>query len=143
MYSTILCAIDLSDESHQVVDQAIKQANGKTECVHVVHACEHPITGYGESTGRNHQVTECQIRQDVFPNLKTIADKHQIVQDNIHIPFGKPADAIHALCSELKGDLIVVGSHGHSGLRVLLGSTANSIIHGASCDVLTVRIKET
>ncbi|BFM16416.1 universal stress protein [Maricurvus nonylphenolicus] len=142
MYSTIICAIDLSDESHRVVELAIVQAHGETERIHLVHACEHPITGYGESTGRNHQVTECQIRQEVYPRLKTIAEQHQIEHDNIHIPFGKPADAIHALCTELEGDLIVVGSHGHSGLRLLLGSTANSVIHGASCDVLTVRIRQ-
>jgi universal stress protein A len=38
--------------------------------------------------------------------------------------------------------LIVVGSHGRHGVRLLLGSTANGILHHAKCDVLAVRIKE-
>ncbi len=142
MYTTLICAIDLSDESEAIVTKALKLAQHDTERIHLVHACEHPITGYGETTGRNHRVTESQIRQEVFPELKRIAENHEIPQDNIHIPFGKSADTIHDLCEELKADLIVVGSHGHSGLRLLLGSTANSVIHGAGCDVLTVRIKQ-
>ncbi len=142
MYNTLICAIDLSDESEAVVAKAITLAQQDGERIHLVHACEHPITGYGETTGRNHRVTEVQIRQDAFPALKQIAEQHQIPLDHIHIPFGKPADTIHTLCDELNADLIVVGSHGHSGLRLLLGSTANSVIHGADCDVLTVRIKQ-
>ena len=38
----------------------------------------------------------------------------------------------------LKG--LVVGSHGRHGLALLLGSTANAVLHGAPCDVLAVRI---
>ena len=37
-------------------------------------------------------------------------------------------------------DLVVVGSHGYSGVKALLGSTANKVLHGAGCDVYTVRI---
>ncbi len=37
-------------------------------------------------------------------------------------------------------DLIVVGSHGRHGLALLLGSTANAVLHGAPCDVLAVRL---
>ncbi|WP_292363901.1 universal stress protein, partial [Methylophaga sp. UBA1464] len=37
-------------------------------------------------------------------------------------------------------DLIVVGSHGRKGIKMLLGSTANAILHHARCDVLAVRL---
>jgi universal stress protein A len=37
-------------------------------------------------------------------------------------------------------DLIVMGTHGQSGLKLLLGSTANSVLHGAGCDILAVRV---
>ena len=42
-----------------------------------------------------------------------------------------------------KVDLIVVGSHGRHGLGLLLGATANGVLHGANCDVLTVRVDPT
>ena len=46
---------------------------------------------------------------------------------------------IHSL-EEAGADIIVVGSHGRHGLALLLGSTANGVLHGASCDVLAVRV---
>ena len=36
---------------------------------------------------------------------------------------------------------IVIGSHGRHGLALLLGSTANSVLHGASCNVYVVRVQ--
>lgn len=38
--------------------------------------------------------------------------------------------------------MIVVGSHGRHGLALLLGSTANDVLHGAPCDVLAVSLKK-
>jgi universal stress protein A len=37
-------------------------------------------------------------------------------------------------------DLVVVGSYGRHGLQLLLGSTANGVLHLAACDVLAVRV---
>jgi len=37
-------------------------------------------------------------------------------------------------------DLIVLGTHGQKGVQLLLGTTANSVLHGSNCDVLAVRI---
>jgi len=39
-------------------------------------------------------------------------------------------------------DLVIVGSHGRHGVRLLLGSTANAVLHGAECDVLAVRVQD-
>jgi universal stress protein A len=35
---------------------------------------------------------------------------------------------------------VVLGTHGQKGVQILLGSTANSVLHGANCDVLVVRV---
>ena len=40
-------------------------------------------------------------------------------------------------------DLIVLGTHGQRGVQLLLGATANSVLHGSACDVLAVRVQET
>jgi universal stress protein A len=44
------------------------------------------------------------------------------------------------MADESNADLIVLGTHGRSGIRLLLGSTANAVLHGAKQDVLAVRI---
>ena len=141
MYNRIICGIDLSDDGHALVTKALELARDPDK-VHLAHVGEHPITGYGEMTGHNHQVTECQIRQAIYPHLERLAKHHRLHSRHIHIPFGKPAHALHQLAEELDADLIVIGSHGHQGLRLLLGSTANSVLHGAKCDVLTLRLRD-
>ena len=56
------------------------------------------------------------------------------------VVLGKPEVEIHATAKELGTDLIVVGSHGRHGFALLMGSTANGVMHGAHCDVLAVRV---
>ena len=43
-------------------------------------------------------------------------------------------------CNARDIDLIVLGTHGQKGVQLLLGATANSVLHGSSCDVLSVRV---
>jgi universal stress protein A len=49
---------------------------------------------------------------------------------------------MHSMAKDQDIDLIVVGSHGRHGLALIFGSTSNSVLHGATCDVLAVRISE-
>ena len=60
---------------------------------------------------------------------------------DVHVKLGNPAHKIRDAASELEADLIVVGTHGRHGLGLLLGSTANAVLHGVGCDVLAVRVK--
>jgi universal stress protein A len=57
-----------------------------------------------------------------------------------HLIFGRPESEIQRTAQSVGADVIVVGSHGRHGLALLLGSTANGVLHGASCDVLAVRV---
>lgn len=139
-YEAILIAIDLDEESSLIIRRGLALSNNQPSKLHIVHACEHPITGYGEQMGKNHRCTEVQIRQQVFPQLKALCDKYGIPSENLHIAFGRPADTVHKLAEKMDSNLIISGSHGKHGLQLLLGSTANSIVHGANCDVLTVRV---
>ena len=56
---------------------------------------------------------------------------------------GTPHNEIARVAQELGADLIIIGTHGHTGLtRVLLGSTAERVVRHAACPVLVVREKE-
>ena len=53
---------------------------------------------------------------------------------------GKPADQILATAREWEADVIVIGTHGRSGVsRLLLGSTAESVVRHATCPVLVIK----
>ena len=56
--------------------------------------------------------------------------------------LGSTAKEILRIVQEQGLDLIVLGSHGRHGVAMLLGSTANAVLHHAECDLLAVRITE-
>ncbi|MGH1374523.1 MAG: universal stress protein [Cellvibrionaceae bacterium] len=136
-YKSVLCALDLTDNSRLIIDVA---RSFQPSVIRLLHVCEHPITGFGESTGQNLRVTETQIRQQVFPRLNELAQAHEIDRENTEILFGSPAEVIHTAAKNHHSDLIIIGSQCRAGLKRLLGSITSDIIHGAPCDILTVRI---
>ncbi len=87
-----------------------------------------------------------------YPNLETdlsaktkyhlpqFSAKYQIPATRQHLAEGNPAIEIHAMAEKLDADVMVIGSHGRSGLSLMFGSTANSVLHGSKCDVLAVRV---
>jgi len=56
--------------------------------------------------------------------------------------LGSARTSVVAHAKKINADLIVVGEHGRHGLSLLLGSTADGIIHHSECDVLAVRANE-
>ncbi len=81
-----------------------------------------------------------QIQETAKSHLTEFAEALDIKEENRHLIFGRPETEIHTLANGISADLIVVGSHGRHGLALLLGSTANGVLHGAPCDVLAVRV---
>jgi universal stress protein A len=73
-------------------------------------------------------------RMHDFVQQKNLGDVAQLLMS------GHIETEVHRVAIELSSDLIIVGSHGRHGLALLLGSTSNGILHGATCDVLAVRI---
>ena len=60
----------------------------------------------------------------------------------VQVTTGDPADAIVSEAAQLGADLIVMGTHGRTGLQhVLLGSVAEKVVRHASCPVLTIRLR--
>jgi len=145
MYQNILVAIDLLASDSPVLKSAVELACLYHSNLTVIHVCEAHVTGYGEATSQHHIANEMQIKQQRYPQLKAMIDQELKGKNNYNsiepqLLFGRPADAIHHYAQQHQCDLIIVGSHGYSGVKALLGSTANKVLHGASCDVYTVRI---
>lgn len=142
MYRHVLVAVDLLDSDITVLKSAAKIAAVNQSRLTVLHVCDPHVTGYGEAMSRHHIANEMQVKQQCFPRLKTMIDSAGIVGSDKQLLFGDPAEVVHHYSAEHGCDLIVVGSHGYSGVKALLGSTANKVVQGASCDVYTVRLNE-
>jgi len=140
VYQHVLAAIDLSSNSNKILDAALSlaaTASGEITVVHVVDTC---VTGYGELTSKNHIASDIQKKQQLYPRLKALVEQSVTGDANIELLVGNPAEVLHEYASANNCDVVVVGSHGYGGVRLLLGPTANAVVHGALCDIYTVRI---
>lgn len=139
-YKKVLVAIDLSEESSLVARRAQGVADGSKAELHLIHVIEPLSFAYGVDIPMDFSGLQDEIQEQATQQLKKFAAENNIAPERQHIVLGRPEVEIHALAEELEADLIVVGSHGRYGLALLMGSTANGVLHGASCDVLAVRV---
>ena len=139
-YAKILMAVDLSDDSDQVAERACAIAANNGSEVHVIHVIEPLSFAYGGDIPMDFSGIQDEIHQQANQQLGRFAGKHNVGDDKQHVVLGQPEVEIHAMAEEIGADLIVVGSHGRYGLALLMGSTANGVLHGATCDVLAVRV---
>jgi len=141
VYNKIVVAIDLSSDSKKVIDTALKVAGGDAGKIHLVHVVEPIAAAYSMDA---YAINVNELQQEALAlaadNLAEFADSKNVSKDHQHTLLGSPAIEVRNLASELEADAIVIGSHGHSGWKILLGSTANKVLHGACCDVLTVLV---
>ena len=140
VYNTILLAVDLSDEAEEVAARASSLATAHNAKLHVAHVIEPLSFAYGGDNPIDFSTIQEEIQKQAENQLRTMCDRLSIPAAQLHLVMGRPENEIHNLAKSLPADLIVVGSHGRHGLALLLGSTANGVLHGASCDVLAVRV---
>ncbi|UVE19203.1 universal stress protein [Pseudomonas sp. LS44] len=142
-YQHILIAIDLSEECHPVMQRAQELAISSQAKLSLVHIVEPMAMAFGGDVPMDLSMLQQQQFDQARERLNTFAGRYpQLGADNRHLVYGQPRQEIHRLATEQGCDLIVVGSHGRHGLALLLGSTANDVLHGAPCDVLAVRLKK-
>ena len=142
-YEHILVAVDLTDECDPVINRASESAKANGAKLSLIHIVEPMAMAFGGDV----PMDLSQLQQQQFDQAKErlerlIAKYPQLHKDYCHLNYGQPRKEIHALAKAQNCDLIVVGSHGRHGLALLLGSTANDVLHGAPCDVLAVSLKK-
>ncbi len=141
MYNKVVVAVDLSDETNKVVERALALVNAQADKLVLVHVVEPIPPVWGMETYTLDPIDSQQrILDNAADKLGELGGIHGIEGSNLHTVLGSPAVEIRTLAEKLKADVIVIGSHGHSGWKLMLGSTANKLLHGAACDVLTVHV---
>jgi len=147
----ILCPVDFSEGAETALAQALFLARGLGAEVEVVHAWETPIVirpdlvvwTEGSSGVALAEVVKSRADTAMKQLLDKLApDEHARVE--VKILHGPPAETIVGYAREHGHDLIVVASHGRTGLsRWMLGSVAERVVRQAHCPVLTVRCPAT
>jgi universal stress protein A len=142
-YQHILIAVDLSEECTPVLQRAEEIARNTKARLSIVHIIEPMAMAFGGDVPMDLTLIQQQQFEQAKTSLAKLAEQYpDISEDQRHLIFGQPRQEIHRLATEHECDLIVVGSHGRHGLALLLGSTANDVLHGAPCDVLAVRLQK-
>ncbi len=145
-YKHVLAAVDISDEADQVLKQAKEVAREHGAQLSVMTVVK-PLTHvYGGLDMMSYTPPNLSFEEEAKAQSRTRVEEFArsigAAPENVHVSVGTPATQIADTAVERDVDLIVVGSHGKHGLGLLLGSTANGVLHQAQCDVLTVRIKQ-
>jgi universal stress protein A len=143
-FTKILTAIDFSENSECAFDYALTLATQFNAELTIIHVINEPVDLRGfyvphisfeqlekeiEESAVKMMETFCNTKLGTFSNYKT------------SIMTGIPSDEITAAATRIDASLIVLGTHGRTGLdRILFGSTAERVVRSASCPVLTVRL---
>lgn len=141
-YQQIIIGVDLSPESTQVIERARQLGNVCNAELHLVHVLEPLTFAYGGDIPMDLTEIQTQLQSQAEQQLHKLATQFGIALKNCHLQVGQPAAELHQIAEDCSADLIIVGSHGRQGLALLLGSTANGVLHGANRDVLAVRVEE-
>jgi universal stress protein A len=144
-YRHIMAGVDVTEEASQVLEAARALAGehgAKLSVCTVVKPLTQVYGGldmlaYTRASVNFEQEAANQARAQV----EVLAARYGVAAGDVHVYVGAPASQVVEAAESLGADLVVVGSHGKHGLGLLLGSTANGVLHRAHCDVLTVRIK--
>jgi universal stress protein A len=142
-YKHILLAVDFSEHGKQVSSKALEMASRNQAQLSLVHVVENlPITdaAYGPIP------FDVDLTQEWLEaskqRLEKIGDEFNVPKERQWLEMGSAKLEIVRIAEENNVDLIMLGSHGRHGLALLLGSTANGVLHHAKCDVLAVRLKD-
>jgi nucleotide-binding universal stress UspA family protein len=144
-YRNVLLATDFSAAAREAAAHALAVASAAGSELHFLHVVEE--FSYWESFNLKHFPS-----QDVFEELESnariaLADLARDVGPGASattlVRHGKPFLEIIRAARELDADMLVIGSHGQSGLsETLFGSTAEKVVRKAPCPVLVVRHPE-
>ncbi len=141
-YRKILVAIDLSEEAKQVLETAVGIRQDHNAELLVVHIVEPASIAYGGVYMIELNKSQDELNTAAKERLTAYANEYNVEANNQIVAVGHPHAEIHRLAEKHDIDLVVIGSHGRRGVqRFILGSTANGVLQGATCDVLAVRVK--
>lgn len=140
----ILVPIDFSECSKRALQYALPLAKEQGAALTLLYVIP-PVYGTGEYEVINYAQLEATMRHAAEEGMaKMVSDE---IRDEVpaltKVCVGSPAREIVEMARSLPADLVVISTHGRTGLKhVFLGSVAEHVVQRAPCPVLVVRERE-
>ena len=133
--SRIAVAIDFSLVDKQTITAAIQQG-GKEATYLLIHSIETVNANYAGHASDDHESRTDRINLEKYQQ-DLIAQGYFV---EIALGYGNPAKAIAQIVNQSKIDLLVLGAHGHKGIKdIIFGTTLDSLRHRVKVPVLIIR----
>lgn len=134
-YARIGITVDFSKNDRNTIRHALTQG-GKTAHYYLIHVVETAVARYhGDSALDAETLSDSENLEKYRSNLKELGYK-----STAHIGYGGTVHAIVEISKQNDLELLVMGAHGHQGLKdLILGTTVNSVRHKVTIPVLIVR----
>jgi universal stress protein A len=140
-YHRILAAIDLTDDSHAVAERAAEIAHSGGGSLHLLHVVElMPVEPMGDTMAPTLQIDD-QLIVRSRTQIAALAASLGLPKDAASVEVGTAKGEILRCARKGNFDLIVLGSRERHGLSILVNHTEDTVLHGAPCDVLAVRVR--
>lgn len=145
----VLVAYDFSAHARRALETAVtfaKRQSGDCTLLHVVQS--YPFMAFGGVPSHTTlpPPNAAAMRDDAVAQLEQVAASVQDAPGRIDTRVVEDSDVAGAICEiaqELDADLIVMGTHGRTGIaHAIVGSIAERTLRHAPCSVLTVRAEE-
>jgi nucleotide-binding universal stress UspA family protein len=141
----VVVGVDFSETGERALNEAVRLAAERHDAaLHVVHVA----SGYGPMLRLDlpEDVRTVSVEEAESHLAGYVAARHDGLEASeltTHVRVGAASDEVVHLAADVSADLIVIGTHGRTGVRrLLLGSVAESVVRRAGCPVLVVRPKD-
>jgi len=143
-FTKILTAIDFSENSDRAFDYALTLATRFDAELTIIHVINEPVDLRGFYVPHiSFEQLEKEIEESAVKMMETFCKSKlgSFSNYSTSIVTGIPYDEITAAAARIDASLIVLGTHGRTGLdHILFGSTAERVVRSAACPVLTVKL---
>ncbi len=140
MFTKILVGVDGSERQPDVMRQAVELADRCGGTLVLCRAVQIPSSIPALAWSLQGDEFEAFLIEHARGQLQRVAeDLPDGLVSEIVTELGQPADVLLRACQERKCDLVVIGSHGYSGIDRLLGTTAGKVVNRCERSVMVVR----
>jgi universal stress protein A len=140
-YNQLLVAIDLSDQSRAIAAKSVELARQWQAQLRLLHVIEFvPVEPMSDALVPVVQIDELAVAR-AKEQILALAGTLGVAADCCRVATGNVKAEILRQAREVGADLIVLGCRERHGLSILVNLTEDTVLHGAPCDVLAMRVR--